>query len=134
MESHDVRSIPVRTGWSTVLIQAAAAALLFEVASGLAITFGPFRPVIEWNLLLHTLVGLVAVTPFALYLIRHWKDYVGQTLSDVLLLGYVAGGAQGSGDRGFDTVEGKRRFSEFQNRCKCFRIKRSPICGRVVQM
>src|SRR5215471_4625613 len=93
MESHDVRSIPVRTGWLTVLSRTTAAALLFEVVSGLAITFGSFHPVIEWSLLLHTLVGLLAVAPFALYLIRHFKDYVGQTLSDVLLLGYVACGA-----------------------------------------
>jgi hypothetical protein len=93
MESHDIQSVPVRTGWATALSREAAAALLLEVVTGLAITFGSFHPAIEWTLLLHTLVGLVAVAPFAWYLIRHWKDYVGQTLSDVLLLGYVAGGA-----------------------------------------
>ena len=93
MESHDIRNVQVRTGWSTTLSRTAAAALLFEVVSGLSVTFGSFHPVIEWSLLLHTLVGLIVVTPFALYLIRHWKDYVAQALSDVLLLGYVAAGA-----------------------------------------
>lgn len=83
----------LHTGWSAFLAKAAAAILLFELISGLAITFGPFHPAIEWGLLLHTIAGVLTLAPFAWYFIRHWNDYKGQALSDVLLLGYVGLGA-----------------------------------------
>src|SRR5450759_574481 len=89
MESSDVSARHIRTGWATALARVAAAALLFELISGLAITFGPFRPVLEWGLLLHTVVGVAAMAPLTWYFWRHWQDYAGQALSDVLLLGYV---------------------------------------------
>src|SRR5262252_11113846 len=82
-----------RTGWSTVLSKTAAAILLFELLSGLAITFGPFHPAIEWSVLLHTIVGVVTLAPLVWYSTAHWKDYRDQVLSDVLLLGYVGLGA-----------------------------------------
>lgn len=82
-----------RAGWPAVLSQAAAAILLFELISGLAITFGPLHPATEWGLLLHTVVGVITIVPLAWYLVRHWKDYADQALSDVLVLGYVALGA-----------------------------------------
>ncbi len=72
-----------------MLARATAALLLFELVSGLAITFGPFHPAVEWGLLAHTLIGLVALAPIAWYLARHWEDYARQAMSDVLLLGYV---------------------------------------------
>jgi hypothetical protein len=71
------------------LAHTTAAVLLFELVSGLAITFGPFHPAVEWGLLLHTLIGAIALVPLAWYFGRHWQDYSGQALSDVLLLGYV---------------------------------------------
>jgi hypothetical protein len=83
----------IQTGWPTALARAAGAILLFELISGLAITFGPFHPAIQWGLLLHTVLGVLTLLPLAWYLARHWKDYAGQALSDVLLLGYVAIGA-----------------------------------------
>ena len=83
----------VLTGWSSLLAKAVAAILLFELVSGLAITFGPFHPAIEWAVLLHTFVGLASIAPLVWYFVRHWKDYAGQALSDVLLLGYVGLGA-----------------------------------------
>ncbi len=84
---------PIRTGWSSLLARVVAGVTLFELVSGLAITFGPFHAAVEWGLLLHTALGLLAVAPIAWYLARHWEDYVSQALSDVLLLGYVAMGA-----------------------------------------
>jgi hypothetical protein len=83
----------VRTGWSTVLARVVAAILLFEIVSGLAITFGPFHPAIQWGLLLHTVAGILTIAPLAWYFARHWKDYADQAMSDVLLLGYVGLGA-----------------------------------------
>lgn len=83
---------PVRrplTGWAPALARASAAILLFEFVSGLAITFGPFHAAVEWSLLLHTVAGVLTLAPLTWYFIRHWKDYEGQALSDVLLLGYV---------------------------------------------
>ena len=90
--SHSVAS-RVRTGWSTALARTTAAILLIELVSGLAITFGPFHPAIEWGLLLHTVLGLATIAPLAWYFGWHWKDYAHQALSDVLLLGYVGLGA-----------------------------------------
>ena len=77
------------TGWGSWLARATAAIVLFELVSGLAITFGPFHPAVEWGLLLHTAAGLIALAPLAWYFVRHWEDYSGQAMSDVLLLGYV---------------------------------------------
>lgn len=79
----------LRTGWASILARVTAALLLFELVSGLAITFGPFHPAVEWGLLAHTLIGVAAIAPMAWYFARHWKDYGGQAMSDVLLLGYV---------------------------------------------
>jgi hypothetical protein len=63
--------------------------VLFELTSGLAITFGPLHPAIEWGLILHSGAGVLAVGPLVWYCAQHWKKYSDQALSDVLLLGYV---------------------------------------------
>jgi hypothetical protein len=77
------------SGWSSLLSRGIGAFLLFELVSGLAVTFGPFRPVIEWGLIFHTILGILAVGPICWYFVRHWKTYRGQATSDVLLLGYA---------------------------------------------
>ena len=82
-----------KTGWSSLLSRSAAGLLVFELVSGLTVTLGPFRPSTEWSLVLHTIVGLLAIAPLVWYSIRHWRDYVDQAMSDVLLLGYVGIGA-----------------------------------------
>lgn len=93
MQSQDAAEKLRRTGWSSFLSKTAAAILLFELLSGLAITFGPFHPAIEWDVLLHTIVGALTLVPLVWYSVAHWKDYRDQALSDVLLLGYVGLGA-----------------------------------------
>ncbi|MGB9467145.1 MAG: multiheme c-type cytochrome [Candidatus Acidiferrum sp.] len=93
MRSPEPLARRVETGWSMLLSRAAAAILLFELVSGLAITFGPFHPAIEWGLLLHTAAGIIIIAPLAWYFAKHWKDYADQAFSDVLLLGYVGLGA-----------------------------------------
>lgn len=93
MESSERLTKVIRAGWPSLLARAASAILLFELVSGLAITFGPFHPAIEWGLLLHTVAGIITILPLAWYVVRHWKDYFDQALSEVLLLGYVAIGA-----------------------------------------
>lgn len=80
-----------RTGWSTFLSKTAGAALLFLTITGLAVTFGPFLPVVQWGLLAHTVLGVLLLAPMLWYVARHWLDYKSYQLSAVLLLGYVAG-------------------------------------------
>lgn len=77
-------------GWGSRLAQFAGATLIFEAVTGLAITLSPFHPVVEWSVLLHTVVGVATLLPLAWYLASHWADYRDQAISDVVLLGYVA--------------------------------------------
>ncbi len=93
MQTSEPLSNRVRASWPSALARVAAAVLLFEVASGLAITLGPFHPAVEWGLLLHTFAGIITIIPLTWYFVRHWRDYLDQALSDVLLLGYVGIGA-----------------------------------------
>ncbi len=79
-------------GWTSALSRGVAAVLLFELVSGLAVTFGPFHPVIEWGLIFHTGLGILAIAPLCWYFVRHWKTYRTQAMSDVLLLGYAGAG------------------------------------------
>jgi hypothetical protein len=89
MQSKEFLAGRVQAGWSALLSRVAAAILLFELLSGLAVTFGPFHPSVEWSLLAHTVLGVLTLAPLVWYLARHWKVYSDQALSDVLLLGYV---------------------------------------------
>src|SRR5215469_3261105 len=89
MQSQGAAGKLCRTGWPSLLSRTAAAILLFELLSGLVITFGPFHPAIEWSVLAHTLAGVITLAPIIWYSLAHWKDYRDQALSDVLLLGYV---------------------------------------------
>ncbi|HSL82568.1 MAG TPA: multiheme c-type cytochrome [Thermoanaerobaculia bacterium] len=79
-----------RTGWTAGLTKLALATLVFEAATGLLITLAPFHAVVEWNVLLHTAVGLATLVPLTWYFAVHWLDYRRFALSDVVLLGYVA--------------------------------------------
>jgi Cytochrome c554 and c-prime len=81
----------VRTGWKSSLSRLALAALLFEGASGLVITFAAFHAAVEWTVLVHTVLGLLAVIPITWYLLAHWLDYKRYSFSDTVLLGYLAG-------------------------------------------
>ncbi len=67
--------------------------LALEAVTGLAVTFGPFHPAVEWGLLVHTLAGMAMLLPVCWYCAAHWLDYREQAFSDVLLLGYVTGAA-----------------------------------------
>lgn len=80
---------PLRSGWSSTLSIGVAAILLFELVSGLAVSFGPFHPIVEWGLIFHTIAGALAVAPVVLYFLWHWRTYRTQAMSDVLLVGYA---------------------------------------------
>ena len=81
-----------QSGWGSALSRGVAAVLLFELISGLAVTFGPSHPVIEWGLIFHTGLGILAIAPLCWYFVRHWRTYRTQAMSDVLLLGYAGAG------------------------------------------
>ncbi|MCP4902655.1 MAG: hypothetical protein GY906_37300 [bacterium] len=80
----------VRTGWGSVLARMAMAALLVEAFTGLMVTLAPFHAVVEWSLLAHTAIGLVVLVPLTIYMTLHWVDYQRHSLSDVVLVGYIA--------------------------------------------
>jgi hypothetical protein len=67
------------------------AAILFEAATGLLVTFAPFAASVQWSVLLHTVVGLLLLVPVTWYTLIHWLDYKRYNLSDAVLLGYVGG-------------------------------------------
>ncbi len=80
----------LRTGWTAALTRIALAALVFETLTGLAITLAPFHASVQWGVLAHSAVGLLVLLPLLRYSWRHWLDYRGKELSDVVVLGYVA--------------------------------------------
>ncbi len=80
----------LRTGWSSGLARLGLGALLFEAITGLAVTFAPFHATVEWGILAHTAIGLVVLVPLTIYMVLHWADYRRFSMSDVVLLGYVA--------------------------------------------
>ena len=80
----------IRTGWGTRLAKFSMALLLFEGVSGLAITFSPFHPVVQWSVLVHTLAGVAVLLPIAWYSWLHWDDYRSYSMSHVVFMGYLA--------------------------------------------
>ncbi|MBM3213383.1 hypothetical protein FJZ36_00480 [Candidatus Poribacteria bacterium] len=79
----------VRVGWASWLARISMFVLLFEAITGLAITFGPFHPVVQWGVVAHTILGIALLIPMAAYYAWHWDDYKSYSLTYVVLLGYV---------------------------------------------
>ncbi len=75
--------------WESKLARLAMAAVLFELISGLAITCSPFHAAIQWNVLVHTVVGALSLFPVAWYLYRHWCQYRTYAASHITILGYL---------------------------------------------
>lgn len=80
-----------QNGWSWRLARIAGAGCVFLAVSGLAVTFGPFHPAVQWMVLVHTAVGVLLTVPLMTYVVRHWSGYRRFQLSHIVLLGYVAG-------------------------------------------
>jgi hypothetical protein len=76
--------------WQHRLLIAVSGLVLFETLTGLSMLFLPFSVPNQVMVLLHTVVGLVFLTPFAWYQARHWMLYRAQRLSHVKLTGYFA--------------------------------------------
>ncbi len=87
------RTQSLRTGWASLLGKTSMGVLLFEVASGLVITFAAFHAAIQWCVLVHTAVGLAMLLPILWYCAVHWLDYRRHALSHLVLVGYVGAAA-----------------------------------------
>ncbi len=79
----------VTTGWSSPLARICMGILLLESITGLAITLSGFSATVQWGLILHTVVGALALAPLIWYGWLHWRDYRRASLSHVELLGYL---------------------------------------------
>ncbi len=84
------RNNSLKTGWSAWLTKLSLFALLFLAVTGLVVTFAPFSATVQWDVVAHTVVGVLACLPLLWYLFVHWDDYRRYSFSDVVLLGYVA--------------------------------------------
>lgn len=78
-----------QSGWTSGLAKISMGILLFEAISGLAIRFLPFHSTIQWSVIVHTFIGVLAAGPVIWYVARHWIEYRKHAMSHVVLLGYV---------------------------------------------
>ncbi len=76
--------------WQQKLVIFVSSFLLFETLTGLAIYLLPFNVTNQTMVILHTVLGLVFVIPFAWYQIRHWLIYRSQSMTHLKLTGYLA--------------------------------------------
>ena len=67
-----------------------SALLLFETLTGLSIYLLPFSVSNQVTVLVHTVVGLVFILPYAWYQLRHWRMYRSMRMTNVKLTGYFA--------------------------------------------
>ena len=77
-------------GWGQPLGRAVSAGTWFLALSGLSIFFLPFSVFNQHAVVLHTLVGVLYVVPFGVYMARHVRAYWSFPLTHVKLSGYLA--------------------------------------------
>ncbi len=83
-------SPPKARAWRRRLAFVVAGLLAFEALSGLALYLLPFSVPNQWQVILHTVAGLVLLLPFAWYQYRHWRRYRRVPMTHVKLTGYFA--------------------------------------------
>jgi len=88
-----VASVPAnelaRRGWAARLSAFVMAALVIESVTGLWIWLAPFSLIAQVQVLLHTAAGLLMIVPCLWYLTRHILAWWRQTMTVVMVLGYV---------------------------------------------
>ena len=75
------------SGWRSLLAISVSTLLLLLGATGLWIYLGPFSAAGQLQVILHTLLGLALVIPYAVYQYRHWRTWSGQRITAELVLG-----------------------------------------------
>ena len=76
--------------WKKKLLLTTGVLLLAETLTGFSIWLLPFSVSNQVMVLLHTIVGIVALVPFTWYQLRHWGRYRTLPLTHELLTGYFA--------------------------------------------
>jgi len=85
-----VNQISKAREWQHKLLWLATGLLLFETLTGLSIWLLPFSVSNQITVLLHTVVDLVFIIPYAWYQIRHWRIYREMSMTHVKLTGYFS--------------------------------------------
>lgn len=78
-----------RNPWSNKILYLVSGLLLFEILTGLSITFLPFSISNQVMVLLHTGAGLIFFIPYLWYQYRHWQHYKDRSLNEFTLTGYA---------------------------------------------
>jgi len=78
------------TEWRSALSGSVAALLAFTSASGIIIVLLPFSVFNQFNVIIHTLVGVAMLAPVAWFVVRHWNVRKKGNLSHYQLLGYLS--------------------------------------------
>lgn len=76
-------------GWRSPLAITVSILLVLLGATGLWIYLGPFSAAGQLQVILHTVMGLALVLPYAVYQVRHWRTWSGQRWTAELVLGYA---------------------------------------------
>ncbi|PIP80942.1 MAG: hypothetical protein COW84_02505 [Gammaproteobacteria bacterium CG22_combo_CG10-13_8_21_14_all_40_8] len=77
-------------GWKSLLSGLTSGLIFYGLLSGLAIYALPFSQYNQFNVLIHTILGLISLVPIGVYCWKHWKTRTGGTLNHYQLLGYSA--------------------------------------------
>ncbi len=75
-------------GWSDSLSGIVSGLILYGLLSGLVIYLLPFSSFNQFNVLVHSIIGLLSLLPIFWYSWKHWAIRRGGTLNHYQLLGY----------------------------------------------
>ncbi len=78
------------SGWKAGLARLASGLLVYLFLSGMPVRLLPFSPFVEWTVLFHTVIGILAFAPLAWYLLKHWLSYRPDALTPSKVIGYLA--------------------------------------------
>ncbi len=79
-------------GWASPLARWVSGQTLFLTLTGLAVLLLPTSVFNQHAVLVHTLLGVLLLPPFVVYMVRHVRDYWDYPLTHGKFTGWVAGG------------------------------------------
>ena len=93
MSSHPTRTDPEERArrFTTPASLLAGGGLLYLAVSGLAIRYLPFSASNQWQVLVHTVAGVLFLLPIGIYSIRHLRQYATRALTPLVVTGWVSG-------------------------------------------
>jgi hypothetical protein len=84
------QSVSKANEWKHVLLIVVSGLLVFETLTGLFIWLLPFSVTNQVSVMVHTVVGLAFIIPFAWYQVRHWLIYRPTKMNQYKLTGYFS--------------------------------------------